>query len=285
MSLRPAYLSPANSGLPPFHSDMCVCMPVPLSSKIGFGMNVTVLPWRCATFLQMYLYHINWSAILTQRLELHVDFALAGRRHFVVMRLDDDPDLPHLVDHLAAQIVVGVGRADGEVAPLEARLVAEVRLLDARRVPRAFRRIDLVVAAVLVLLVADVVEDEELRLGADEAGVGDARSASGTPRPCGRCAAGRACIPSGDRIDDVGDDADRRLREERIEACGVGVGNGQHVGLVDRLPAANRRAVESDAVLEGALVPACRSGNEQCCQVPSMSTNFRSIISALFFLA
>ena len=34
-------------------------MPLPLSSKIGFGMNVTVLPWRFATFLQMYLYHMN----------------------------------------------------------------------------------------------------------------------------------------------------------------------------------------------------------------------------------
>ena len=38
---------------------MCVCMPLPLSSKIGFGMNVTVLPCRFATFLQMYLYHMN----------------------------------------------------------------------------------------------------------------------------------------------------------------------------------------------------------------------------------
>ena len=34
-------------------------MPLPLSSKIGFGMNVTVFPCRFATFLQMYLYHMN----------------------------------------------------------------------------------------------------------------------------------------------------------------------------------------------------------------------------------
>ena len=51
---------------------------------------------------------------LEQRLELHVDFALAGRRDLVVVRLDDDPDLAHLVDHLAAQVVVRVGRADRE---------------------------------------------------------------------------------------------------------------------------------------------------------------------------
>ncbi len=57
--LRPAYSSPANSGSPSFHSEMCVCMPLPLSSKIGLGMNVTDLPWRLATFLMMYLNHMN----------------------------------------------------------------------------------------------------------------------------------------------------------------------------------------------------------------------------------
>src|ERR1700722_4557071 len=40
----PAYPSPANSGSPSFHRDWCVCMPLPLSPKIGLGMNVTVLP-------------------------------------------------------------------------------------------------------------------------------------------------------------------------------------------------------------------------------------------------
>src|SRR5688572_2066632 len=65
ISLRPAYPSPANRGVLPFHSDVCECMPLPLSSKIGLGMNVTVLPCRFATFLQMYLYHMNWSAIFS----------------------------------------------------------------------------------------------------------------------------------------------------------------------------------------------------------------------------
>jgi hypothetical protein len=30
-------------------------MPLPLSAKIGFGMNVTVLLWRLATLRRMYL--------------------------------------------------------------------------------------------------------------------------------------------------------------------------------------------------------------------------------------
>ena len=109
-----------------------------------------------------------------------------------MVRLDNDADLAHLVDHLSAEIVVSVGRADWEVAALEARFVTEVRLLDAGGIPRAFDRIDLVVAPVLVLLVADFVEDEELRLGTDVTGVGDARLASDTPRPYGRHGADRA---------------------------------------------------------------------------------------------
>src|SRR5215472_15625239 len=55
ISDSPAYPSPANSGLPPFHSDWCVCMPLPLSRKMGLGMKVTVLPYWLATFLTMYL--------------------------------------------------------------------------------------------------------------------------------------------------------------------------------------------------------------------------------------
>src|SRR5580765_5491978 len=64
-SLMPAYFSPANSGWLPFHSEKCVCIPEPLSSKIGLGINVAVFPCRRATFLTMYLYHIIWSPILT----------------------------------------------------------------------------------------------------------------------------------------------------------------------------------------------------------------------------
>ena len=40
---------------PFFHSDMCVCMPEPFSSKIGLGMKVATLPaWR-ATLRATYL--------------------------------------------------------------------------------------------------------------------------------------------------------------------------------------------------------------------------------------
>ncbi len=192
---------------------------------------------------------------LDERLELHVDLALAGRRHLVVMRLDDDADLLHLGDHLAAQIVVGIGGAHRKVAALEARLVAEVRLFDPRRVPGALRRIDLVVAAMLVLLVADLVEDEELGLGADVAGVGNAgllQVRLGLARHVARIAA--ELLP-GNRVDHVRNDADRRLGEERIDRGGRGIGHRQHVRFVDAHPAANRRPVEAKPLREGIGVP------------------------------
>ena len=79
----------ANSGLPSFQSDWWLCMPEPLSPKSGFGMNVAVLPcWR-ATFLTMYLYHDLVGHL--QRLEPHVDLALAAGRDLVVVDLDGMP--------------------------------------------------------------------------------------------------------------------------------------------------------------------------------------------------
>ena len=91
-----------------------------------------------------------------------------------MVRFDDDPDLAHLVDHVAAQIVEGVGWAHRKVAALEAWFVSEIGLLDPASVPGPFHGIDLVIASMLILLVANLVEDEELRLRADVAGVGDA---------------------------------------------------------------------------------------------------------------
>lgn len=41
-------------------------MPEPLSWKIGFGMNVTVLPAACATLLITYLNSMTLSADLAR---------------------------------------------------------------------------------------------------------------------------------------------------------------------------------------------------------------------------
>ena len=43
------------SGVPSFHSDWWVCIPEPLSPKIGFGMKVALLPAALATLRTTYL--------------------------------------------------------------------------------------------------------------------------------------------------------------------------------------------------------------------------------------
>ena len=117
-----------------------------------------------------------------QRQEAHVDLGLPGGRHLVVVLLDPDADLLHLAHHLGADVLLRVGRLDREVAFLVAWLVAEVlavhegaravvhRIRLARRVPLSLGGVDLVEACVLVLLVAHLVEHEELGLGPE---VGD----------------------------------------------------------------------------------------------------------------
>ena len=185
----------------------------------------------------------------------HVDLTLPRGGHLVMVRFDDDADLAHLVDHLPAEIVVGVGRADRKVPALEAGFVTEVRLLDPRRVPRAFDRIDLVVPLVLVLLVAHLVEDEKLGLGPDVARIGDAGLAQmrlGLARDMTRVARE---VLTRHGIDDIGDDADCGFGEERIEAERVEIRDRHHVRLVNALPSANGRSVEPQPLLERLLVP------------------------------
>ena len=130
-------------------------------------MKVTVLPCCRATFLMMYLNHMQLVGHLEQRRRTHVDLRLAAGGHLVVLALDLDADRLHDPAHLGAEVLLAVGGADREVALLVARLVAEVpALLLAAGVPLTFDRVDLVERVVHAGVVADVVEDEELGLGA-----------------------------------------------------------------------------------------------------------------------
>ncbi len=89
-----------------------------------------------------------------------------------------------VIDHLAAQVLVVVGGRHREVAFLVARTVAEVVLL-AAGIPAPLLGVDEVEAVLLALVETHVVEDEELRLGAEVSGVGDAGGSAGTSPPCG----------------------------------------------------------------------------------------------------
>ena len=131
---------------------------------------------------------------LEQRVEAVVDLRLAGGADLVVGALDEQAGGLEVLHHLVAQVAVVVVRRDGEVAALEAGLVAEVVALLAR-VPPALDGVDVVVALVGGGGVADVVEDVELGLGREERGVRDAGGRRGRPAPCARCCAGRGSRP------------------------------------------------------------------------------------------
>ena len=114
------------------------------------------------------LVHMHLVGHLHQAVEAHVDLGLAGGGHFVVLSSTWMPTFSISMHHLGADVLLGVGGRHREVAFLVARLVAEVRLLVAAGVPVAFgasrcsssRRAEFVIEA-------DVVEDEELGLGAE----------------------------------------------------------------------------------------------------------------------
>ena len=116
----------------------------------------------------------------------------------------------------------GIGRGHREIAFLVAELVAEVGLLVAARVPGAFDAVEEVVAGMLVLIVANVVEDEELELRAEIGGVGDAGGLHVVDRLAGDVARIAGVVLLGERILDVADHRQRRVFAERIDEGGFG---------------------------------------------------------------
>ena len=188
-----------------------------------------------------------------QRLVAQVDLALAARRDLVVVELARDAEPLEREHHLRAQVAERVVRRGREVALLLAHGVAEARLAG---VPVPFGRVDEVVRAVRAELVRDLVEDEELALGAEVRRVGDPGAAQvrlGALRDAPRILAVRLAR---ERIGDLADQRERRHLGRRVEDRARGVGHQQHVALGDPLPAADRGAVEAEPVLESRLVEA-----------------------------
>ena len=170
----------------------------------------------------------------------------------VELRLDADVVQRHR--HVGPQVLVVVHRRGGEVALLGAGLVAEVRALVRAGVPLALDRVDPVHAAVRRGLEPHVVEDEELGLGAEVRGVGHPGGEEVLLRLLGDVARVAAVPLARDRIGDVAVHDERLPASERVQVGGGGVGDEDHVRLLDLLEAAHGRAVEGVAVLELALV-------------------------------
>ena len=185
-----------------------------------------------------------------QRVEPHVDLALAGGRDLVVVGLDRDPDLLHGQHHLGADVHERVRGRRREVALLGPDLVAEVRALVAGHVPMALDRVDLVGAVVDALAVADVVEHEELGLGAEEGAGADAGGIQVLLGLAGDAARIARVVFLGHRVAHVADQDQRLVDAERVDEGGGLVRHQQHVGGVDLLEAADRGAIEAQALVD-----------------------------------
>ncbi len=140
-------------------------------------------------------------------------------------------------------------RRNGEVAGLGADAVSEVAaLVFGVRVDRQFHRIQLEAGVVGRGLVADVVEYEELGFGSEEHAIADTHRLDhrlGLLGDAARVAVvGLAC----GWLQHVAGDDHSGLGEERIDRGGDRVEHQAHIGLVDRLPAGDRGAVEHDAL-------------------------------------
>jgi hypothetical protein len=95
-----------------------------------------------------------------------------------------------------------------------------------------------------------VVEDEELGLGPDVAGVGDAGGLEVLGGLPGHEAGVARVALAGQRVVDEHVDRQRPAGPERVDERRVRVGDQDHVRFLDLLEAADRRAVEPDALLE-----------------------------------
>ena len=132
---------------------------------------------------------------------------VAGQAHF-----------QHGRDHLGADVAGAVDRCDREIAALGARPVGEVAaFIFAARIARQLDIVEAVGGGVIIVLEADVVEHEELGLGADEDGVADAgRLEIGFGAGGGRARVAAVELAGG-RLDDVADQDQHRSRAERVD--------------------------------------------------------------------
>ena len=194
---------------------------------------------------------------MLQGVEAVVDLLLTGAGHLVVGALQLQADLLQVGDHVVAQVLVVVARRNREVALLDAVLEADVRGavlfgVDAG-VPRSLNGVDLVEGALHGVLVAHLVEDEELGFGSEGSGVGDAGGLQvgfGLAGDLARVAGVRLV---GQRVDDGEGHVEGLVLAERVDEGGRDIRDQLHVGLVDGLETLYGRTIERHTVGEGVV--------------------------------
>ena len=194
---------------------------------------------------------------LDERIEAGADFALACAAHFMVMDFNVNTLLFKQRAHFRAHVGKGIDGRDGEVAALDAVVVAEVatfRLETGR--PGTFFAVDFEEALAHAVFPADAVEDEELGFGTEIGRVTNARrlqigfgaQAEGT-RITVIVLAGLGFVHVA--LENEGVDL-----SERVHADAIGIRHQKHVGGFNAAPADKGRAVKGLSKLEHVLVNA-----------------------------
>ncbi len=163
-----------------------------------------------------------------------VDFTLATSGDLVEVGRRRDPALRHALSHLRADVHQAVGRRAGKITEAGAWFITEVGRFRAAAVPCPFDRIHVIKSLVPPLFELNVIEDEELQFGCHQALIGQPgipHIAGGLARDVPRVA---GIVLVSDRILNVADHGQRRLRGERVDQRRLGLGDNQQVGLVDR---------------------------------------------------
>ena len=212
---------------------------------------------RLAVLTRHVLDHIlvNHHGIsrLDQGFKAVVNLRLTRRGHLMMLPLDGHAQLFHHQAHLGPDVLLCIGRRDGEIPFLVPDLVSGVGHFLFAAIPDPFLGINAVEGAVGLAVELHVVEDEELRFRPHESRVGQAGADEVFLRPLGNAPRVARVGLFGSRLRDGARQAQGRHGAERVNKRRRRVRHRQHVRGLDALPAADAGAVEAQALGEDFL--------------------------------
>src|SRR5262249_48316619 len=145
-----------------------------------------------------------------------INLALPAGSDFMVVHFGFDADGLQVLHDVGAQVMERINRRQRYVAFLMAHAVAQI-VLASPRIPDAFRRFKLIAGAIHVIVIAHLVEDEELCFRPEITTVGETRLLEiifGTERYPARV---QFIALSGQRVNDIGEQTNGRLFKKWVE--------------------------------------------------------------------
>ena len=134
------------------------------------------------------------------------------------------------------------------------QLVAQVGSAALAGVPDALFGINIVIAAVSILIVADVVKNIEFQLWSPVADVGNSCALEVTFGLLGDIAGIAAITLASNGVEHVAGQTEGRNPEDRIDIGSFRICDQQHVAFMNQLKSANAGAIEADSLVKQVLV-------------------------------